>query len=305
MPQRPDAVTPAAQTDVAKWNAEEMGVLTNLIAKDCNPVELSLFSNVCHKTGLDPFSRQIYAIKRGGKMTIQTSIDGFRAIAEDTGQYAGNDDAVFDGGLSLAEHIAKTKNPKTPPVTATVTVFKVVGGQRCPFTASAAFEQYAQKKSPMWSSMPHTMIAKCAEALALRKAFPRKLSGLYTGDEMEQADNPQPEQIAPVNAAQPPQAAPAPPAAPKPAKPATDAQMQLIARIMASHVITEPERQKLTARMDRGMAFPEASNCIEWLQSETAKRKKEEKQAAPAIDVEPLTPDEHEQINASLEAAGI
>lgn len=291
-----------------KWSKEEMQVLTDLIAKDCTPVELKLFSNVCHKTGLDPFSRQIYAIKRnsrdGKKMTIQTSIDGFRAIAEDTGQYAGNDDAVFDGGLTLAEHIAKTGNPKTPPITATVTVYKMVDGQRCPYSASAAFAQYAQK-SPVWENIPHTMIAKCAEALALRKAFPRKLSGLYTGDEMEQADNTPNTPIAEHQTnGNTPKTANRAEVNPKPTQTPTPAQMSTISRLIKSHVFDE-ERPKIEARIQRGLSFAEASTCIDWLTTELPKRKQAEQAAdeePPEIEAEEMTPEQMAELDETLNA---
>jgi len=109
-------------------------------------------------------------------MTIQTGIDGFRAVADRTGQYIGSSDAVF-------EEIGNN------PVQATVTVNKVVQGVIGNFTATARWSEYYPGKSQgfMWDKMPHTMLGKCAEALALRKAFPAQLSGLYTGDEMDQA----------------------------------------------------------------------------------------------------------------------
>ena len=312
IPQRPEN-TPMAPSK--GWDGEQLEVITNLIAPGCTPVELALFSEVCKKTGLDPFSRQIYAIKRGGKMTIQTSIDGFRAIAETSGDYAGNDEPIFDGALTLAQHIQKTGSAKTPPTTATVTVYRIVRDIRCSFSASAAFEQYAQNNSPVWKTMPHTMIAKCAEALALRKAFPRGLGGLYTGDEMEQADAQPTAQHQPNGQHDAPQASPIPeraaPAQP-PEKPASDAQIKFVGNMVGSHVITEQERAKIMARMDRGMTVKEARAAIEWLQSEIETRKAAEGDAQPEPPEydgndgpQTMTPEEVEQMDASLVEAGI
>jgi len=159
-----DNITPA-QVDLIK----------SQIAVGATDDELKLFLHVADKSGLDPLTKHIYFIKRGGKMTIQTGIDGFRTIADRTGQYVGSNDPVFTGN---------GKNPEK----ATVTVSKVVQGVVGEFTASARWtEYYPDKNSFMWDKMPHTMLGKCAEALALRKAFPQQLSGLYTGDEMDQA----------------------------------------------------------------------------------------------------------------------
>jgi hypothetical protein len=65
----------------------------------------------------------------------------------------------------------------------------MVQGQRCPFVAAAYWDEYcpAQGQDKMWQKMPRTMLSKCAEALAIRKAFSTKLGGVYTADEMQQA----------------------------------------------------------------------------------------------------------------------
>ena len=154
----------------------QVDLIKSQIAKGATDDELKLFLHVADKSGLDPLSRQIYFIKRSGKMTIQTGIDGFRAVADRTGQYVGSSDPVFEDNGKI-------------PAKATVTVNKVVGGVVGNFTATARWEEYYPGKSQgfMWDKMPHTMLGKCAEALALRKAFPAQLSGLYTGDEMDQA----------------------------------------------------------------------------------------------------------------------
>ena len=154
----------------------QVDLIKSQIAVGATDDELKLFLHVADKSGLDALSKQIYFIKRGGKMTIQTAIDGFRAVADRTGQYVGSSDPVFEDNGKI-------------PAKATVTVNKVVGGIVGNFTATARWEEYYPGKSQgfMWDKMPHTMLGKCAEALALRKAFPAQLSGLYTGDEMDQA----------------------------------------------------------------------------------------------------------------------
>ena len=156
----------------------QVDLIKSQIAKGATDDELKLFLHVADKSGLDPLSRQIYFIKRSGKMTIQTGIDGFRAVADRTGQYVGSSDPVFEDNGKI-------------PAKATVTVNKVVGGVVGNFTATARWEEYYPGKSQgfMWDKMPHTMLGKCAEALALRKAFPAQLSGLYTDNEMDQASN--------------------------------------------------------------------------------------------------------------------
>jgi len=157
----------------------KVDLIKRTIAKGATDDELQLFLYHCAKTGLDPMAKQIYFRKtrsRGEEqLTIITGIDGYRLIADRTGKYAGSDEPEFDD--------------ETNPTKATVTVYKLVGGVRCPFTASARWAQYYPGDSQgfMWRKMPHHMLAKCAEALALRKAFPAELGGLYTKEEMDQA----------------------------------------------------------------------------------------------------------------------
>lgn len=170
-----------AQITDHDYSREKIDLIKRTIAKDCSDDELQLFLYTCKRTGLDPLARQIYAIKRNGRMTIQTGIDGYRVIADRTGKLAGISDYQFDS------------EDKEKPGKATVTVRKAVdGGTIAEFTATARWGEYCAG-GPMWQKMPYLMLGKCAEALALRKAFPADLSGVYTTEEMAQADNGQQE----------------------------------------------------------------------------------------------------------------
>ena len=156
------------------WTQEQVKLITSTVAKGATPDELKLFLYTASRSGLDPLTRQIHFVKRGGQMTIQTGIDGYRAIAERSGELAGIDDVVYD-------------REDTPhPNKATVTIFRVINNTRVPFTASARWNEYAPTGTQafMWNKMPYLMLGKCAEALALRKAFPNDLSDIYTTEEM-------------------------------------------------------------------------------------------------------------------------
>jgi phage recombination protein Bet len=163
------------------FTREQVDLIKRTIAKDASDDELKLFLYQAKRTGLDPFARQIHFTKRKSdgesRATIVVGIDGYRLVAERTGKYAGNDEPVYE------------TNDDGKPVKARVTVWKLVDGQRCPFSASALWDEYAPKGGAgfMWNKMPFLMLGKVAEALALRKAFPADLSGIYVQEEMDQA----------------------------------------------------------------------------------------------------------------------
>lgn len=174
------------------WTDNQLAALHQLGVATNSPGDLAVFFHQAQKSGLDPFKREIYMITRSGKPTIQTGIDGFYKIADrvttrtrgtwgiSETYWCGQDGQWVDVWLQ-----------QNPPAAAKVIVER--NGSK--FTTVALTGEYSAT-GPMWKKMPARMIAKCAEALAIRKAFPEDLSGLYTSDEMAQADAPAPQQQA-------------------------------------------------------------------------------------------------------------
>lgn len=186
-----------------EFTREQLDLIKSQCAAKTTDNEFALFVDVCRQRGLNPLIGQAYAIVRntkdGSKMSIQVGIDGLRAIAERSGEYAGQTAAEWCGPDGAWRDVWLSKEP---PAAARVGVRR--RGYTDPTYGVAMWDEYAPYKDEwangkktgahaleaMWKQRPAGQLAKCAEALALRKAFPQDMSGLYANEEMAQADNP-------------------------------------------------------------------------------------------------------------------
>lgn len=185
--------------DQEEFTPTQLAALRQLGVDQAPEAELKMFLERCKRTGLDPFSRQIYLIGRNVRQgdqwvkrwTPQTSIDGARLIARRVADQSGapySTEGPFwcDSSGKWADVWLKP----TPPAAAKYVVLYKGGS----FTGLARFDSYKAvnrqgQVTGLWAKMPDTMLAKCAEMLALRKAFPQDMFGLYVSEEMRQTDN--------------------------------------------------------------------------------------------------------------------
>lgn len=166
------------EIDAVVLDDKKIELIKRTICKGATNDELELFIHICKRTGLDPFARQIYSVPRGKERTIQVSIDGLRLIADRTGKYSPGKEPFY---TYCGDHLES----------ATVSIKKMTDdGVWHEVSATAFFNEYKPSGSnSFWAKMPRVMLSKVAESLALRKAFPAELSGIYCPEEMDQSQN--------------------------------------------------------------------------------------------------------------------
>lgn len=195
----------ALRPEQTTFDAQQRAVLSHMGVGDAPEEDLRVFAHVCQRSGLDPFSRQVHMIGRDSsvkdsrgnwakvtKYTIQTGIDGYRLIGRRAADQRGA--TISLSAPEWADNDGRWRPVWTgawgTPLAARITILR----DGHPFTATALFDEYAQTKrdgqlTSMWAQRPAGQLAKCAEALAWRMAFPQDLSGIYVDDEMHHADS--------------------------------------------------------------------------------------------------------------------
>lgn len=178
--------------DQGKFDDTQRAALESLGIAEAPEGDQQLFLHVAQRSGLDPFAKQIYLIPRWdgkaqrNKWTIQTSIDGLRVIRDRIGKFEGlTTEWCGQDGVWRDVWLSKDK-----PAAARVSVY--VKGFQVPVRGIALWREYAQTLksgdlTAMWAGKSTVMIAKCAEAIAYRQAFPQDFSGLYVAEEMPAA----------------------------------------------------------------------------------------------------------------------
>ena len=170
---------------------EQIELIKTAIARNATDDELALFIQTCKRMRLDPFARQIFLVKRYDRelgrnvATTQVSVDGYRLVAERTGEYRGQTPPEWCGPDEVWKQV--WLDAKNPPVAARCGVYRE--GFREPLYRVALFRSYVQRTKEgaptfMWRTYAEQMLHKCAESLALRAAFPNELSGVYTLEEL-------------------------------------------------------------------------------------------------------------------------
>ena len=185
--------TLAITADQETWTPQQLAAL-QAIGIAAPPTDMALLLHHCQRTGVDPWARQIYLVSRNTKngvaYTVQMSIDGMRLAAsradERTGGGHSYEETLWCGSDGVWQ---ESWLSTSPPLAAKVCVVR--DGHRFPVVAHLQEYQpvnWEGRPTGLWGRMPALMLAKCAEALALRRAYAKDLSGLYTADEMAQSN---------------------------------------------------------------------------------------------------------------------
>lgn len=308
---------PESKNDVAvelfNLTPERLELLKRTIAQGTTDDEFALFVEICKRRKVDPFSKLLYPVKRWDSkaqaevMAVQSSIDSFRLVAGRNDKYAGQLGPQWCGPDAQWVDVWLKKEP---PAAARVGILR--HDFKEPLWTVALWENYCQRTrqgqpTSFWLKMGPLMLAKCAEALGLRRAFPEDLAGLYTAEEMSQATPlaPEPDEI-PPDERQPRALGPAPAeraafdaaidrkAAPPQAKPkGLDDLVAQAPRVEIAPGWTQEELDKENA----ALASMSAAQMAQARAENRAKAKNQPQSAAEAEAALPDAPAQREELN--------
>ena len=175
----------------AEWMALVDAVFPS--AKSAESVILAL--SYCAARKLDPMKKPVHIVpiwnreKRRYDETVWPGIGELRTTAFRTGLYAGRDATKYGEMITKKIGSGDAAVTITFPEWAQITVYRTVNGQRVAFEGPAVYweETFSEAKggapNAMWRKRPHSQLDKCAEAAALRAAFPEEIGEDYTDDE--------------------------------------------------------------------------------------------------------------------------
>lgn len=170
------------------FTPQQRQMIRDSYANGASEQEFAVLMEIAKARRLNPLLKQIHFVSRENNTkdergnwskkkvwTAQVSIDGMRAIAQRTGLYDGQDEPEFDDDITKCVVRVYRKDWARPSV------------------GVAYWSEYVQttrdgEPTKFWKTMPRVMLSKCAESIALRKAFPEDMSGLYTPEEMQQGE---------------------------------------------------------------------------------------------------------------------
>jgi phage recombination protein Bet len=177
-------------TQGASWNQEQTALIKRTVAPEATNDELAMFLHVAAKAGLDPLQKQVWFVKRSGRVTIQAGVDGLQARALRMPDCEGiasaavyeKEDFVFD--KAKGEVIKHQSNPFGAQGRLVGAWGIVHRKGKSPFVALVRYDEYADSNSPLWKNKPAVMLEKVARSTALRRAYPENFGGIYDPAEM-------------------------------------------------------------------------------------------------------------------------
>lgn len=150
-------------SDIVTYSESQLSIMRETVAKGCSQAQFNLMLELAKKYRLDPFARQIMATPLG----IIIGRDGFLTVAHNSGNFDGMDTERIDKDGELYAVVC--------------TVWHKLMSHPIKFTAYLS--EFNNPRSEAWRKMPYTMLLKCAESNALRRAF--AITGLYDAAEIQ------------------------------------------------------------------------------------------------------------------------